>query len=190
MDVGTGNPSRIRDRSLLEAEPLVPPFPLFFLPIEQGRYIPILVMEWHYDKIPFFRFDYGKVIVHILDVYDGDTVTVGFIYGSSPVKVKVRLAHIDTPELKGGNAKEKAKEAKRYLIFLLTGKEVPLDISRAELRDILSQSQEIVEMEQLGFDKYGRVLANIFRNGTDISQEMLGAGHAVPYEGGKKERED
>ena len=114
-------------------------------------------------------------------VYDGDTIHIspvcakatefitynsteeGKIY-SSPVAMagiqSVRLDGIDAPEL----GTEEGLKSKRFLEQLCLGKEVVFDI------DDGSQ-----------YDKYNRVLAMVFcANGTNVNQEMLRSGSAIP----------
>lgn len=79
----------------------------------------------------------GRYDVIVLDVYDGDTATVGLI-----VPVKVRLYGIDAPELKGDEREDGIK-------------------SRDALRQHL-RTHRIVSVELRGVDKYGRTLG-IFR---------------------------
>ena len=47
---------------------------------------------------------------------------------------------------------------------------------------------KIVTLEDVGTDKYGRVLATIKCGGEDICQWMIDEGHAKPYFGGTKEK--
>ena len=106
----------------------------------------------------------------VLSVYDGDTCTVaGWIPGGAR-KFKVRLNGIDTPEMRGGTKKEKdaAVKARDALSGRILGK--------------------IVTLEDVGTDKYGRVLATVKCGGEDICQWMIDEGHAKPYFGGTKEK--
>ena len=82
----------------------------------------------------------------IVDVYDGDTITVIFMINKkTPFKTKIRLLGIDAPELKGGsNLEHEAGTAVRdYLI------------------NFISQ-QRIWWLKSKSWDKYGgRMLAHI-----------------------------
>lgn len=114
--------------------------------------------------------------VKVIDVYDGDTIVVAMEVFSSVSAFRLRLAHINTPELKPpastinrDDVIIKAKSAKEFLARAVLGK--------------------IVYVEILGFEKYGRLLAEVYMNEYDqvtVNQRLLKAGHATPYEGGKE----
>ena len=110
---------------------------------------------------------YQRKIVH---VYDGDTVHAVFVQPNSTkiYKYKLRLAHIDTPELKSNNIEEikKAKEAQQIVEDMILNK--------------------IVYLELEGEDKYGRILANIFINNMNLNQYLIDNKYAYRYEGGTK----
>ncbi len=104
----------------------------------------------------------GKVI----KVYDGDTITIAskLPHDNSPVyRFSVRLLGIDTPEIKGSSAQEKdlAKKARDALSAQILGK--------------------IVYLENIGIEKYGRILATVFYEDLNVNQWMLDQKYAVPY---------
>lgn len=110
----------------------------------------------------------------VVRVYDGDTVfVVTKLRGEAvPHKFSVRLRGIDAPEMRGGSAEEKeaAIRARDALHGLIHG--------------------TFVELRNLGYDKYGRLLADIYTTGRspiDIGQWMLKHGYAVAYYGGTKQ---
>jgi endonuclease YncB( thermonuclease family) len=49
---------------------------------------------------------------------------------------------------------------------------------------------KIVYLTDVGMDKYGRVLANVYLEQINLSQWMLDNGHAVQYNGGTKKIPD
>ena len=104
----------------------------------------------------------GKVI----KVYDGDTITVGAILYDVAYRFSVRLNGIDTPELKGPH-KDKAILARDDLSTLVMNK--------------------VVRLENVGSEKYGRLLADVYLDHLHVNQWMKEKGHAVEYHGGKKE---
>ena len=121
------------------------------------------------ETIPFIPpIAYCKVI----KVYDGDTITVASklpFRGSPLYKFSVRLASIDSPEIKGGTAKEctaaiKSRDALHNLIF---GK--------------------IIELRNNGKEKYGRLLADVYLNDLHVNRWMLDNKYAIQYDGGKKQ---
>jgi endonuclease YncB( thermonuclease family) len=111
----------------------------------------------------------GKVI----KVYDGDTITIASKIQNTNLPIyrfPVRLSRIDSAEIKGAtNAeKEAAIKARDALHKLIFGK--------------------IVTLKNVGTEKYGRVLADVYLGEIDVSKWMLDNNYAVPYDGGKKMR--
>ena len=87
--------------------------------------------------------------------YDGDTCT-------SSTGEKIRLACIDTPELRGKRADPvPAKEARDYLRELVVGR-------KAAIRRITT-------------DRYGRTVAELFVDGSNVQQELVASGNASIY---------
>jgi endonuclease YncB( thermonuclease family) len=112
---------------------------------------------------------YAKVI----KVYDGDTITVAArlpFVGSPIYRFSVRLAHIDSPEIRGGSKMET-----RLAI-----------VSRDALHKLIFG--KIIELKNNGKEKYGRLLADLYYDGLYINQWMLDNKYAVMYDGGKKMR--
>jgi len=86
--------------------------------------------------------------------------------------VLVRLAGIDTPEIKGQCEREKqlARQA-RDLVRLVLG--------QAEQINLVRPSR----------DKYFRINARLVADGQDLSEMLLSKSLAVPYEGGAKTKD-
>jgi micrococcal nuclease len=112
----------------------------------------------------------GKVwLVHavIVRVIDGDTIVANLDLGWHTWRhdEHVRLTGIDTPER---NDRVRWAEAKAFTEGLLPAG-----------TEVLLVSEEL--------EKYGRTLGRILlRDGRDVSQELLKAGVAKPYAGGKR----
>lgn len=106
----------------------------------------------------------GKVV----NIYDGDTITLAFCLNGKLYRTQVRLLGIDTAEMKGSSDVEKfaARQAKNAL-----------------LEKIMNQT---VDLRRVGTEKYGRLLAEVWLGDENICKWMLAQGHAVPYEGGAK----
>jgi len=93
--------------------------------------------------------------ITIKDCYDGDTCT-------SSDGEKIRLACIDTPELKGKRAKpNKAIAAKNFLNEMIKG--------------------EKVSIRRITEDKYGRTVGELSYNGENLQQLLVKEGHAEIY---------
>jgi endonuclease YncB( thermonuclease family) len=111
----------------------------------------------------------------VIGVVDGDTLKVhlpGLPMELQPVKIRVR--GIDTPELKGKCASEKAAARKagaftRGLVETATAKERPIHFSKID------------------WDKYGgRIDADVAIDGRSLADMLVSAGLARRYDGGKR----
>lgn len=117
--------------------------------------------------------DYGDVIVSAVNaVHDGDTITVTINKWPAVIgdKVSVRVANIDTPEINGSCLAEKelAQKAKQFTLNFIT-------------------TDKRIYLRKMKRDKYFRILADVSVSGKYLSQELIAAGLAKPYDGGKKE---
>lgn len=134
----------------------------------------------------------------VLDVYDGDSITVAmplqdkqYVY-----KFPVRIDGIDTCEMnsKLSENRYKAVLAKERVIQLITGlHRLPPIKNRKEIQEIFASEVYLMWIECKGMDKYGRVLANVKKDPqtTDsISSTLLQEKLAYPYNGGTKMTED
>lgn len=112
----------------------------------------------------------GRVKAKVLEVYDGDTITVSFFFPTDRItcaniyKDKIRFVGINAPEitLRNGTTKE---EKKRGL----------------EVKEILTKmlDQKIVEIECYKREKYGRLLGTVYLNGKNINEFLVVQGYAV-----------
>ena len=93
--------------------------------------------------------------VKIRDCYDGDTCTTS-------TGEKIRLACIDTPELRGKRAKPAPAMAAKYHLNGM----------------VMNQT---VGIRRIKKDRYGRTVAELFLNGTNVQQSMVASGHAEIY---------
>ena len=122
-----------------------------------------------YDNtIPFIpNFSKCKVV----KVYDGDTITVAAYLKGDPqcYRFPVRLRGIDSPEIRTKNEAEKAAAI----------------LSRDQL--LVKIMHKIIYLKNIGKEKYGRLLADVFYNDVNISTWMIDNKLAVKYDGGKKE---
>ena len=94
-----------------------------------------------------------KVIIK--NCYDGDTCT-------TTKGEKIRLACIDTPELKGRNANPiPAKSAKNFLNALVANQEVSI--------------------KRITKDRYGRTVAELFKDEENVQELIVKKGFGVIY---------
>ena len=94
--------------------------------------------------------------VVIASCYDGDTCT-------TTSGERVRLACINSPELRGKRAEPvPAKAARDHLRRLVVGKKV--------------------EIRRISEDRFERTVAELFIGGTNVQREMVAIGHAEVYQ--------
>lgn len=105
--------------------------------------------------------------------YDSDTITfnipgVPAIIGN---KISVRVAHIDSPEIKGQQPCEKntARNAKKLV------------------ENLMKQAKNI-ELRNIERDKYFRILADVYFDGKDLKEILLKNHLAYNYDGATKKK--
>ena len=124
-------------------------------------------VTWN-DTIPFVPNITSGVVIK---VYDGDTITIATKLGvDSPLyRFSVRLAGIDAPELHTQNEHEKAHAI----------------LARDALSDKIMG--KVVTCKNVSFEKYGRILADIYIEGIHIN-EWMKTNHCVEYFGKTKKK--
>ena len=110
----------------------------------------------------------------VVRVVDGDTADAMIDLGFDTwVKKRIRFKGVDTWESRTRNKEEKVKGL----------------AAKAYTKDLLENSDEgKFVLKSYGVGKYGRVLAELYVKGHDMSvnQLLIENGHAYEYEGGKK----
>ena len=128
-------------------------------------------INWENTK-PFIpNIEYAKVI----KVYDGDTITIAakiHFLDCQYYRFSVRLAHIDSPELKTKNIDEKNYALK----------------AKTELENVILN--KMVNIKILKSDKYGRLLAEVIYDNKSINNWLLSNHLAVNYNGKTKKTVD
>jgi len=128
---------------------------------------PICIIDYT-ETIPFIPpIEGGRVI----KVYDGDTITIAskLPYHDSPLyRFQVRLRNIDCPEIKGKTEDEieMAQIAKKELEKLILHK--------------------YVNLKNIGTEKYGRILADVYIENLYVNDYMLENKLAILYNGKTK----
>lgn len=124
------------------------------------------------------RLRYGKVV----KVYDGDTIhmicpLLNALDASDSSKFltarfKVRINNLDTPEIRTKDSIEK-----KYAY---------------ECRNILKERilNRVVELRNVGHDKWGRILADVYDDNTNLADWMADQGLGVHYDGGTRNKQD
>lgn len=127
-------------------------------------------LEQQTKTTPLFTLNGFKTDAKIVYVYDGDTVHIVFKYFNEYYKWNCRIAHVDTPELRTKNQDEKIK-----------GYE-----TRDKLKELILD--KIVKVHCLEFDKYGRLLVDLYIDDIYVNQWLIDNDLAKKYEGGTKEK--
>lgn len=124
-----------------------------------------------------FSLDGSERWAEVVDVYDGDTIKVIMRFRGKIDRWTIRMTGYDSPEMRPpkndpnrGQIITKAKEAKEALINKIDNNPVLIKCGP--------------------FDKYGRLLGDVFVNGDHINAWMVANGFGYPYDGGKKLNSD
>jgi len=114
---------------------------------------------------------YPIVPASVISVFDGDTFTATvFPYPLLSILAKVRILHIDTPEIYGECPLERklALEAREFVKKLILNKKVTLEI--------------------FGYDSFGRILAEVITpEKKNLRELLLDSGLAVEWDRNNKE---
>jgi len=109
----------------------------------------------------------------VVKVYDGDTITVNIpaypaLIGDS---ISIRIAGIDTPEIRSKQPclKAKAQSAKAYVQSML-------------------QKASQVKIANVKRGKYFRIVGEVWIDGVNLGQALIKAKLALPYDGKTKSR--
>lgn len=111
----------------------------------------------------------GPIPALVVRVIDGDTIVVrAHIWLGHDVETTIRIDGVDTPELRGKCKYEKnlAVKAKKFVIKHCGKKVSLLDISHGKYA--------------------GRVLAKVITDNGNIAKDLINAGLARKYNGGKR----
>lgn len=129
-----------------------------------GLFRPLDSIMYSDTKIFIPPITIGKVI----QVYDGDTFTIAVYLFGEIYRFPVRLYGIDTPEIRTKDSKMKTRAI--------------------SARDALSSliMNKIVELKNVEYEKYGRLMAHVYVDGLNVNEWMIQQGYGVVYMGGKK----
>lgn len=137
----------------------------------------------NFDNLELFTFNNLITKCKVVNVYDGDTVTIVFYYGNSPLKVKFRLYGFDTPEVKLYKSKENGELHKKAGLYV-----------KDKLQDKILNKIFWVKFHEE--EKYGRTMGELFEiadkdNFTgkeqSINNWIIDKKYGKVYGGGKKE---
>lgn len=153
----------------------------------------------HGGSTPEFSLNNTKTLARVVSIYDGDTMTVVLPLQATYYKFSVRLAGIDTCEMKSKNTKNKelAYRARNRLFHLVTGRTIdapaPDSWKRKQVDEALEAEVYLVWLHCLEFDKYGRLLANAYQSAEaplSFSDTLVAERLAYTYQGDTKLTEE
>jgi endonuclease YncB( thermonuclease family) len=128
---------------------------------------------------------YGRLI----DVYDGDTIKVILPAFNSYYKFTLRLNGIDTCEIKSkqNELKDYAIKARNRVLEIITNNNNNIN-TKKEIKELLESNVYLIWVECLESDKYGRVLANVYKDKDtkSLSNILLEENLAYKYSGKTK----
>lgn len=143
---------------------------------EHKHDIDIKTLESFDNTTPKFTLKNAFKMCKIVDVYDGDTVRAVFSHNGQFNKWTIRMYGYDSPEMRPSKKLENRDEIKKKAI---------------ESRDYLKSKilNKIVYLHCLDFDKYGRVLGDIYIDTLQecsVNTHMVNQHYGYPYFGGTK----
>ncbi len=140
---------------------------------------------------------WGKVVY----VYDGDTTHIVFNMDGKLVKFNCRLLGIDSPEIMPKNILDEklrnqeiasAIKSRNYLITQVVNIPIKKELmNKNEVKTFCSNSSKLVWVKAHDFDKYGRLLVELYENlnsSKSFNQDMIDKKYAVRYDGGTKKQ--
>ena len=161
-----------------------------------GNYCTNNILESADSTVPEYslknKFMLGKVVY----VYDGDTIHIVFNMNNKLIKFNCRLILIDSPEIcpknikdvnKRNNEIESAIKSRNYLINQVTN--IPITnpkMTKNEIKELCGKSTKLIWVKCFDFDKYGRLLVELYNSKDSINQLMINNNYALSYDGGTK----
>lgn len=139
------------------------------------------------QNTPIFSLDGLKLKAKVIDIYDGDTITLAFYINNEIKSFKCRLYGIDTPELKGNQSDLGIRSRNKLIEYITNGKTIlqpNIIYTRDNIKTICKENYNLVTIQCGHFEKYGRLLITIFnKDGININQQLINHGFAKPYFG-------
>lgn len=122
-----------------------------------------------------------KLNAHIIDVYDGDTITGTFGLWGQKFWASFRLTGLDTAEKKVSKSimndlENNEEHIAKYTRIAMAAKEYVKERCY----------EKVVQVICHGADKYGRTLCDVLIDDTTIQQQIIDKKLAFPYEGDTK----
>lgn len=137
------------------------------------------------SNTPLFSLNGIKTYGRVVSILDGDTIKVIIPLLNNYYKFNVRLNGIDTYEIKGKN-KDLGLQGRNRLVELITSIKINSEYKKSQIEKLLNDEVYLIWLECLEFDKYGRLLSNIFVDEKNLSDCLIEEKLGLPYSGGTK----
>jgi len=125
------------------------------------------------DDIDYFSFDGLTIIAKPCNIYDGDTFSAIFMFNGMLIKYRCRCLGYDSPEMRPLKKNKNRENEKRLALE-----------AKQRFTELLG---DLVTLKCGKFDKYGRILVEIYVNNICINEKMIEEGHGRLYDGGHKD---
>lgn len=152
-----------------------------------------ILAQYNKTNTKFFSLEDKSCWARVVSIHDADTITCVLNihdFENKFYKFNIRLAGIDSPEItsKNKDLQNLAIKARNRLFQIITTKNYEKK-EQKELDMLLDQEVYLVFLKCMKFDKYGRVLADIYKNEFDessINEILLKEKVVYPYNGKTK----
>ena len=125
-----------------------------------------------FSTLKLFTYTGCNFQAKVTDIYDGDTITV-VIFDHEYKKLKLRLAGLDTPEIKP--------------FLSIPNRDLHIECAKIVKTNVANIIlDKIIDLELKGEDKYGRLLGYVYYNKKCINDMLIDKGYALPYDGKTK----
>ena len=110
-------------------------------------------------------------VSEVTSIYDGDTFRANIegLHSLIGERIGIRVAGVDTPEIRGKCKKEKA--------LARQAKQVTVDALR---------SAKVIELRNTKRGKYFRIVAGVYVDNKNLTDILISSGLGVSYDGGTK----
>lgn len=148
------------------------------------------------DDIPEFSLNGVKTLGKIVDIYDGDTCKIILANGNVLMRFNCRLKYIDTPEMKPSRNKpnremeiKNAVKCRNKLLQLTTSCTINLEdnLTKSQIKKLMKLNNKVITIQCHEFDKYGRLLVELYVNDKTANNILVEEGFAKSYDGGTKD---
>lgn len=154
------------------------------------------ISKCNIEDIPEFSLSGVRTVGKVVDMYDGDTCKIILANGDVLLRFTCRLKFIDTPEIKPPRNKpnrdmeiKNAMRCRNRLLQLTTSCQCNVDdtLTKPQVKKLLKSNNKVIQVQCHEFDKYGRLLVELYCNDKTANGLLVDEGFAKYYDGGTKD---